>query len=80
MLFLVWVKGDVSGQEVHQVHGIVDVLHRKGHFTSVGTHVAQHAQCDLDDGLHQYFILLVACQRQFLLDQCNRAAQVGQYL
>ena len=61
VLFLVRVKGDIGGEEIHQVHGVIDVFHRKSQFTAVVAHVAQHAQCYLGNRLHQHLKLFVTC-------------------
>ena len=58
-LLLFRVKGDVGGEEVHQVEGVVDVLHRKSQVTPVVAHIAQHAHGHFDNGLQQHLKLLI---------------------
>ena len=76
VLLLLRLKGDIGCQEVDQIHRVVDVLHGEGQFTSVGAHVAQHAQGDLDNRLHQHLELLVTDQRRLVLNESHRSAQV----
>ena len=76
VLLLIGIKGDIGGQEIHQIHRVVDVFHGKCQVTAVLTHVAQHAQGDFGNGLHQNLKFLVSGQRQLVFDQGDRAAHV----
>ena len=76
MLLLVGIKRNVGGQEVHQVHGIIDVFHGECQFAAILSHVAQHAQGNFGNRLHQDLKFLVSGQRQPVFDQGDRATHI----